>query len=111
MPPKWYVDFRYALVNFFRWLSKTIEKDTWGYEWCSKCRGDGIYPVSGMWVQPDGWKICPDCRGNRWQHCVHKDWKFVGIIDTSGKTCEQILKEYAEKGERGDNVQEDKSKD
>lgn len=64
-----YINSMYFWVRFFYWLSNFIERKTWGYSWCKTCYGRAIYPSSGLWVQPDGWQICPDCNGDRWYHC------------------------------------------
>ncbi len=67
MPSKLIVNITYNIIGFLNYLSKKLESNLWGYKWCSKCKGDGKFPNSGMWEQPDGYKICPKCYGHRWE--------------------------------------------
>lgn len=68
MPNKYRVGFIYWVLKVLNKFSMWLESSLWGYKWCKLCGGDGKYPNSGMWEQPDGYKICPRCRGHRWEH-------------------------------------------
>lgn len=79
----------YKIIKFFNWLSHKLESGLWGYKFCKKCEGRGLYPSSGMWDQPDGYGICPRCRGFRWDHC------FVGMegVELKPRTIKQSIDE------------------
>lgn len=74
MPPNWYASFIYFWIRLFSSFSKYMERKVWGYFWCKTCNGEKIYPNSGLWIQPDGWQLCPDCSGHRWYH-LSLTWK------------------------------------
>lgn len=62
------INIYYFFVRLFSKLSKFIERKCWNYEWCHTCHGEGLYPNSGSWLQPDGFRLCPDCFGDKWYH-------------------------------------------
>jgi len=65
---KYTIAFVYWLIRILNKFSRFIEAKIWGFEWCKLCCGESIYPLSGIWIQPDGYMLCPRCLGDRWEH-------------------------------------------
>ena len=67
-PNKHRVKFIYWFCTQLTRFAMYLESSLWGYSWCKTCKGCKVYPNSGYYSQPDGWRLCPDCRGHRWFH-------------------------------------------
>lgn len=98
-PNKHRVKFVYWLVSKLHKLAMNLEAGIWGYSWCKTCDGSKVYPNSGYYGQPDGWRLCPDCRGDRWFHIsltCHSQFPSKCYCKGKSKGLDPIIRLYTD---------------